>query len=295
MSVRRRSNWYIYFIAFAIAMIFALVTIFAFKWYLFPEDSDPTGLTPSGDVAENFRPTAEHNFNSMVMLSDGVSGNPELFILVEYSAVENRLAFVPIPNGISIPKEGRSLPNVYAAQGSGKVVSVIEDILQIKCDSYVKFDRYSFIDLLKMFGNVNYETMKSLTIRDGFEVETLSVGVHRLAAESVFRLALLAEYTEGESYRFSSIGQMFSDLINQNFHGVDSSLLDQYAELIIENTETNLTVDKYTKYKAALLNTIDHGGSPAEYYVPYGDYNEDGGFVIAPNSLNTIHQRAGLD
>ncbi len=294
MSVRRKSNWYIYFIAFGIAMAFAIVAIFAFRWYLFPEDSDPTGLNPSGGVADDFRPTSEHNFNSMVMLSDKTSDNPELFILVEYSAVENRIAVVPIPNGISIPPEGRSLPNVYAAQGANKVVSIIEDIVGISIDSFVRFDRTSFINLVSTFGNVNYEVIKFMTIRDGTEAETLNVGTHRLAAETIFRLAMFAEYDEGESYRFSNIGQMFADLINQNFRAVDSSLLDTFFESIMRDTETNLSEEKYTKHKAALLNTIEYGVNPAEYYVPYGEYIDGGGFILSENSIITIRQRAGL-
>lgn len=294
MSVRRKSNWYIYFIAFGIAMAFAIVAIFAFRWYLFPEHSDPTGLNPSGGVADDFRPTSEHNFNSMIMISDKTSDNPELFILVEYSAVENRIAIVPIPNGISIPPEGRSLPNVYAAQGGNKVVSIIEDIVGIEIDSFVRFDRSGFLNVVSSFGNVNYEVIKFMIIRDGTEAETLNVGTHRLAAETIFRLAMFAEYDEGESYRFSNVGQMFADLINQNFRTLDSSLMDSFFDMIMRDTETNLSEEKYKSHKAALLNTVEYGVNPAEYYVPYGEYNGDGGFVLAENSITTIRQRAGL-
>ncbi|MDE7229340.1 MAG: LCP family protein [Oscillospiraceae bacterium] len=294
MSVRRKSNWYIYFIAFGIALTFAIVAIFAFKWYLFPENSSATGLTPSGDTDENFKPTAADSFNIMTMLSDGVSDSPELFIMIEYDAVENRAAFVILPNGISIPTEGRSLPNVYAAQGASKIVSVIESVVGVHCDSYIKMDRKGFVDLITVFGNVNYEILKSLIIRDGGEVETLNVGTHRLDAESMFRLAMFAQYDEGESYRFNCTGQMFADLVNQNFRNVDESLLGNYFNIIMENCETNLTRDKYEAHKRALINTVNYGVNPGEYYVPYGEYTEDGGFIIAENSIITIKQKAGL-
>lgn len=295
MSVRRKSNWYVYFIAFGIAMAFAIAAIIAFRWYLFPEDSKPTGITAS--MSENFRPTAEHNFCSVIMIGDKPSGNPELFILLEFSAVENRIAVVPLPNGISVPTEGRSLPNVYAAQGEGKVVSVLENILNITCDSYVRVDRTGFINLISIFGNVSYDVMKTMIIYDGSEAETLKVGTHRLAAESMFRLAMLAEYNEGESYRFSSIGQMFADLVNQNYRTIDEHFMNTFFNAIVDEAQsTNLNTGKYNKYKDALWYTIQYAqSSPAEYYVPYGEYTIDGGFIIAENSKTTIRQRAGLE
>lgn len=295
MSVRRKSNWYVYFIAFGIAMAFAIAAIIAFRWYLFPEDSKPTGITQSG-VPENFRPTAEHNFCSVIMIGDKPSANPELFLLIEFSAVENRMAVVPIPNGISVPTEGRSLPNVCAAQGEGKVVSVLENVLNINCDSYVRLDRTGFQNLVSIFGNVNYDVIKTMIIFDGSEAETLNVGTHRLAAESIFRLAMLAEYAEGESYRFSSIGQMFADLINQNFRTIDENFMDTFFNAIVDEAQaTDLNRDKYDNHKKALQYTINYASSPAEYYVPYGEYTNDGGFIIAENSKTTIRQRAGLE
>lgn len=294
MSVRRKSNWYIYFIAFGIALAFAIVAIFAFKWYLFPEDTRTTGNNTSNGVNENFKPTKEDSFNMLTMLSDSATDNPELFILVEYDAVKNRVAFIPLPNGISIPSEGRSLPNVFAAQGAGKIVSVIADILGVQCDSYIKLNREGFIKLITVFGNVNYEVLKTITIRDGAEVEMLDVGTHRLAAETMFGLAMFAEYDEGESYRFNCTGQMLADLINQNFRKINDSLLESYFDIIMEYGETDLNEQKYKAHKRALLNTVEYGVNPGEYYVPYGEYTDDGGFVIADNSIITIKQKAGL-
>ena len=295
MSVRRKSNWYIYFIAFGIALAFAIVAIIAFNRYLFPEDTKSTGLTPGGEVKDDFKPTAEDGFNIITMLSDGATDVPELFMLIEYNAVESRAAFIPLPNGISIASHGRSLQNIYAAQGGSKVVSAVNDIVGVQCDSYMKFDRAGFIELITVLGNADYEVLKTISIHDGAEIETLEVGTQRLTAETMFRLALLAEYDEGESYEFNCTGQMFCDLINQNFRNVTGSLLDKYIDIIMENADTDLTKEKYEAHKAALLYTVDYGVNPGEYYVPYGEYTDDGGFVISENSIFTIKQKAGLE
>lgn len=297
MTVRRKSNWYIYLIAFAIALAFAVAAIIAFKWYLFPEDTSPVGLDKNGELTDDFRPTKEHNFNGLFMLSDSENADPELFIMIAYNAVDNRVAFIPFPDSINISSEGRTLPNIYAAQGGDKVIDVLEDVTGVKCDFYVKMDRQGFITLVSAFGNLEYEVMKTVIINDGDVAQTINAGSQRLDAETVFRLIMKADFGEGESYRFNCIGTMLSDLVNQNYRVLDgnSQVMDSFFRMIADNSQTDLTDEFYRAHKAALLNTAAYAVNPGEYYIPYGEYSDDGSFVIANNSITTIRQKAGVD
>ena len=294
MYVRRKSNWYIYFIAFGITMAFVIMAIFAFKWYLFPEDTQNTVNKVNGEPTDDFKPTAAHSFNLLGMVSDGVNDSPELFYMVEYNAPENRLTFVPLPNGISVESAGRTLPNVYAAQGGSEVIKAVENETGIRCNAFVKMDRVSFEDMLTSFGNVEYDIPKTIVITENGEITTFNSGRHLLTSEEVYLLILKANYEEGESYRFKIAGEIFSELINQNYHSVDSGRLDTYFDMLIRNSETNLTEDLYKKHKVALLNTVKYGVAPAEFYIPYGEYSDDGGFKISENSIISIKQKAGL-
>lgn len=294
MAVKRKSNWYIYLIAFVIAAVFAVAAIFAFRWYLFPEDTSPVGLNSAGELEENFRPTSELSFNMLAMLADRDSDIPSLFMLIEYAAVENRITVIPMPNGISMPTEGRTLPNVYAVQGGSRAAEAVETAVGVPVEFYVKMDRDGFITLLSVFGNVNYEFARTVTIADGAISETVNAGTQRLTAETLFRLMMLADFGNGESYRYNVIGSMLADLINQNYRNINDSLLDSYFRIISENAETDLTDAIFKSHKAALIYTADYGVSPAEYYIPYGEYGEDGSFVISENSIITIKQKAGL-
>lgn len=292
MAVRRKSNWYIYVIAFAITLALSLTAIFTFRQYLFPTNTTTVGVNNRGEPDANFKPTAEYNFNIMLMLADGTGDAPELFVLAEYSAMDNRLSFIPIPDGISVASESRTLPNIYTAQGGNGVVNAINSIIGIKCDSYVKMDRSGFINFVTSFGNVEYNVAKTTIIQDGSYVETINAGSQNLTAESIFRLAMLADFEEGEAYRFNVIGGLLSDLVNQNFRNIDGALMDVYFRNLCEVSENNLTEQKYKNHKAALLYTIDYGSYPAEYYIPYGEYTNDGGFAISENSINSIKQKA---
>lgn len=295
MYVRRKSNWYIYFIAFGITLVFAVVAIFTFKWYLFPEDTADTGIDRiTGELNDDFRPTADHSFNLLAMVSEGVNDSPDMFFIAEFNAPENRLTFVMLPNGMSVAAEGRTLPNVYAAQGGMEVISAVANETGVRCTSFVKMDRQSFEDLLTSFGNVEYDLPKTIVINEGNEITTLNYGRHLLTSEEVYQLMITAQYDEGESFRFKVAGEILSELVNQNYHHIDSTLLDTYFNIILKNAETNLTEEMYKLHKAALLNTRQYGVSPAEFYIPYGEYTDDGGFKISENSIISIKQKAGL-
>lgn len=295
MYVRRKSNWYIYFIAFGITALFVFVAILAFKWYLFPSDTQNTGLNKvTGNPTDDFQPTAEHSFRLLTMVSEGENDFPEFFFVTEYNAPENRLTFVPVPNGISVESEGRTLPNIYAAQGAAATAKAVEKEIGVSCGYYVKMDKQGFEDLMTAFGNVEYEITKTMIVKIGGENATYNSGRKLLSSNDVYLLSVKAEYDEGESYRFKVAGELLSELINQNYQRTSASQLDGFFNLMMKNAETNLNEDIYKAYKAALLNTVQYGVSPAEFYIPYGEYTDDGGFKISENSIITIMQKAGV-
>lgn len=289
MAVRRKSNWYIYLVAFVITFALAAVAVLVFKEYLFPTGTTNVAVNVQGTTNENFTPTAEHNFNSMLMIGED---DPELFVLMEYNAVNNRVTFVPIPNGISVAGESRTLPNVYTAQGAGGVLNVINNAIGVKCDFYIKVDRAGFENFVTGFGSVQYDIPKTVVIRYNNEIESIAAGTQVLTASSIFNLMMHAEFDEGEAYRFNNIGGLLSDLVNQNYRSLNSSLLDLYYRSLCEVSENNISEEKYNAHKSALLYTVEYGSYPAEFYVPYGDYSSDGGFAIAENSADTIKQKA---
>ena len=295
MYIRRRSNWYIYFIAFGITLAIVVMAIFMFSWYLFPTDTEDAGADRlTGGIQGEFVPTDEYNFRLMTMISDGYDDDPTFFCIVEYNAPENKVVFVPVPAGISMATEGRSLTNIHAAQGSIEILNVVNRIMGVVCSYFVKMDRSSFEELLSAVGNVEYSVPRNVKVNDGGELTTYNSGYQSLSYTDVYRLISVAEYDEGESFRLKIAGDIFSELINQNYNNIDGNLLDIYFGIISRSSETNITEDEYKKLRPALLNTVEDGIQPAEFYIPYGEYTADGGFDIADNSIITIKQKAGL-
>ncbi len=294
MAVKRKSNWYIYFIAFGITMAFAVGIILTFKDFLFPEDTEvSTELTTSGELADDFKPNPSHSFTLLTMLGDEAGGMPELFMMVSYDAVENTVVYIPLPNGISVADSGRTLPNVYAAKGGSGAIDAVRDATGIQCDGYLSFDREGMQRLVSSFGNVEYNVPKTLMVTDGNVRAAFNAGEQIFSPEAMFRYVYLADFGEGESYRFSMIGDVLSELINQNFRHVDGTMLDNYYKIITEVCDTDISQDFFLSKKSALLNTVEYGSDIAEFYVPYGEYAEDGAFKIAENSITTITQKCG--
>lgn len=292
MAVKRKSNWYIYLIAFGITLAMIIMAIFSFRNFLFQE-SEQTGLTDNGSLSDNFVPDKSMNLSVLTMISDGDNQMPELYIIASYNAVDNRLTFIPVTNGITLKGFGRTLPNIYAAQGGAGACKAVSDELGISLDGFIRFSRKSLVDFITTFGNVEYDVPKTMVIEDGNVVEPINSGRQIFTAEKAFRYIMFAEFEEGESYRFNMICSLLIELVNQNVTYIDSSLLDVYAAHIMNNAETNITEERYRASKAAMLNTVQYGINPAEYYVPYGEYTDDGGFTISENSVTTIRQKSG--
>ncbi|MBQ8194627.1 MAG: LCP family protein [Oscillospiraceae bacterium] len=296
MAVRRKSNWYIYFIAFGIAFAFAVGVIFTFRDFLFPETQETTtGLTGTGELSDDFTPDASHSFTILTMLADTDGGIPELFSMVSYDAVDHAFVIIPLPNGISVNADERTLPNIYAAKGGEGAISAVANATGITCDGYICFDREAVIRLISAYGNVRYNIPKTVVVTDGAELDAFNAGEQIFSPEAVFRYIYLADFGEGEEYRFSIIGDIMSQLINQNISYSDSMMLDSYFKIISEDCKTDITEELYLSKKAALLNTITYGSEPAEFYIPYGEYSGDGSFTIAENSVTTINQKCGMD
>lgn len=294
MSVKRKSNWYIYFISFGITIAFVVVAVISFRWYLFPDKTESAGVSQSNSSEAAFVPTSAHNFVTLTMLSDGKSDAPELFVMACYNAADNDVCFIPLPSGLSVELSGRTLSGIYSSDGGEAVVKAVEEAVGVTCESFVKSDREAFVSLVSGFGNVEYTVGKTTIITDGITVETINSGEQLFTAEKLFGYIMKADFGEGELYRLNVVGDILTELINQNFRNLDSSILDVYYNMITENSDTNIKSEQYQTRKPALLNTVEYGNAPAEYYIPYGEYTEDGGFRISENSIISIKQRAGL-
>lgn len=89
MAVRRKSNWYIYLIAFGITLAMIIMAVISLKDFIFP-DNQQTGLSADGTLSEDFVPDSSMNLTVLTMISDSDNDLPSLFIIASYNAVDIR-------------------------------------------------------------------------------------------------------------------------------------------------------------------------------------------------------------
>ncbi len=316
VSVRRKSNWYIYLIALIAS--FALLGLFISSIWssIFPDRDESMYNVARSD----YRPSAEINLTSLIMLSDMKASVPTYYMLMNYQPRDEIIVFVPLRENTRVTYKGNtgSLYEMYDNYGAEAVVKGIEELLGIECIHYIKFDRLSFIDFVDMGGQVyvsvpsdvvEKETKtvlkKEMVEVDGGEPEevTRSVketvenviykeGVHFMDGETLYGY-LTYDFKRGIDYTLAIQGSAAMNMVNKNFRRISSTQMQGLAESIIKSTETDIVFKDYTTIQAIFGYTSENSINPCEYYITYGE--TDGGyFVISDSCIKTMLGRMGL-
>lgn len=317
MSVKRKSNWYIYLLALIAS--FALLGLFVSSIWtsLFPESDEDSIYRVS---RSDYRPSAEINLTSLIMMSDMKAATPTYYMLMNYQPRNEVIVFVPLRENMKVSYGGNSgsLYEMYDNYGSTAVCKGIEDLLGIDIVHYIKFDRLSFIDFVNMAGEVyvnvpsdvvekeTKQVQKKVQIDvDGElqEVTTLSAetvenviykeGVHYMDGETLYGY-LTYNFRRGVDYSLAVQGSAAMNMINKNFRGLSSTHTQSLAEAIIKSTETDIILKDYTTIQPILNYTLENSISPCEYYITYGD--TDGGyFILSDNCKKTLLDRMSIE
>lgn len=316
MAVKRKSNWYIYLIALIAS--FALLGLFVNSIWdsLFPADEDGSKFSLS---RSDYRPSAEINLTSLIMLSDMKAATPTYYMLMNYQPRNEVIVFVPLRENTRVTYSGNtgSLYEMYDNYGAKGTAAAVGELLGVKCEHYIKFDRLSFIDFVNMGGkvyvnvpsNVSIKETRSILKKELIEVDgeqqevtrqvpetTETVifpeGIQYMDGETLYDY-LTYDFKRGTDYTLSVQGSAAMNMLNKNFRGISSTQMQSLAEAIIKTTETDIIFDDYTNIQAVFNYTIENSINPCEYYIPYGD--TDGGyFDISDSSLATMLDRMDI-
>ncbi len=317
MKVKRKSNWYIYLIALIVS--FALLGFFVSSMWdtLFPTEKDAQNAYSVNNA--DFRPGADVQLTALIMLSEMKAGTPEYYMLAKYRPRAETVVFVPLRENMKVSYKGNSgsLYEMYSNLGEKGVMGGIEETVGVKCDTYVKFDRMSFIDFVNLTGEVYVNIPVDITetkTETFLETEIIEVdgeeqevtrqvkkqveNVIFTAGSNYFDGETLYNYINypfgmGEDYQLAIIGSAVMNMVNRNFRDLSSTELQGYTEKIISSTDTDFMFSDYVELQPVLQYTTENSINPCEYYIPYGE--EDGGyFVLAENSAQTIRDRFGV-
>ncbi len=316
MAVKRKSNWYIYLIALIAS--FAVLGLFVSSIWnrLMPEDDENNIYKVSKN---DFRPSAEINLTSLIMLSDMKAATPKYYMLMNYQPRNEVIVFVPLRENMKVNYGGNSgsLYEMYDNYGASAVCRGIEDLTGIEIVHYVKFDRLSFIDFINMAGEVYVNVpsdvvekevknvlkkemidvdgeMQEVTrqVKETIENVIYKEGVHNMDGETLYGY-LTYDFGRGVDYTLAVQGSAAMNMINKNFRGISDTQTQSLAEAIIKSTETDIVIKDYTTIQPVLNYTTANSISPCEYYITYGD-TEGGYFILSENCKKTLLDRLDI-
>ena len=292
MSVRRKSNWYIYLIALIISFILLGLFVRSIWSSIFPDQDKENSRYSISD--SDYRPSASINLTSLIMLSDMKAATPKYYMLMNYQPRSEVIVFVPLRENTKVTYKGNtgSLYEVYDNYGAKAVADSVEELLGIKCVHYIKFDRLSFIDFVNMTGQVYVNVPSDVTekeekiilkkekveneegeqeeiikqVTETFENVIYKEGSNYMNGETLYGY-LTYNFRRGVDYTLAVQGSAAMNMLNKNFRRLSSTQMQSLAESIIRSTETDIVLKDYTDIQPIFNYTSENSINTCEYNI----------------------------
>ncbi|MDR2532421.1 MAG: LCP family protein [Oscillospiraceae bacterium] len=272
-------------------MIMSLICTFVVynMWdFLFPAKNLPSMASTSGD----FLPDASFNTTFLLMLSENKGSVPEYYMLLNYRPRDEVIVLVPIKKNLyaEVGNVRGALTEHYVQGGAGGVILALRNSIGVGAERYIKFDKDSFIGFFDEAGNTPVNIPYDL--RGG--IIEFFAGSHELTGEELYNYITFHEYNQGEDYRFMIHGLAVSNFINKNSNNLLVSQMQILFSRILNTTDTNLEFADFLRNQQAYLFTTQNSFNIADYYIPTGNTDENGNFIIAETAAATIRDRFGM-
>lgn len=282
---RRKSNWYIYAAAFGIASIIAAMVL-SIIWDMIFIPSERKNV---GGIKSDL-PDASNNIITLFMLSEEKAANPTRYMIVSFQPADEAVICIPLRSNLQarVGSAVNTLDGFYTEGGINSVLYAIEGTVGVKCDRYVKADRESFVSLIDTIGRVSINCAYDVIANDGSV--NLEAGTHSMTGNNLYNYINYDNSSYGDDYQSLVAGSAAVSIINNNMNGLAATVIQSYFSKLQNTTDTNLTIEDYTKRQQALVFTSTEIFDPGQYYIPYGELT-DGVFVLSENSKATILER----
>ncbi|GHU59250.1 hypothetical protein FACS1894133_5600 [Clostridia bacterium] len=314
---RSKGNLGVYLIAFAVTAV-ALTLVVLLLWNRFMQPSPGQNAVSTGDD----RPDVSLDMNVLFLLSESKGGTPEQFLLMNYRPHDNKMLAVPLrPN--TLAKSGGTLTDLYRSGGAPRLARGVGETLGIECKYYIKFDKSSFVEFISLLGDVPVDVSKdvvaggdgAVTVAGGSDgaVTTagssgdsdgtggvggsggsvFSAGTYSLSADKLYDYLTIRG--DGGDDKYNAQGSAAVSIINNCSRNLTVQTLTNMFTVIRNGADANFTFDDYTNYQKVFLYTTTRIFDSASFYLPYGDTDENGNFVIASQSAAIVQTRFRAD
>lgn len=195
------------------------------------------------------------------------------------SHLEEKGAYVPQQNGVYGQCKLTEL-HAYAGEGNRCAFStaMLEEILGVKIDYYVKVDLSAFRQIVDAVGGVDFEVEQRLYYVDPYQDLYIDLypGMQHLDGEKAEQLVRYRDGYVQKDLKRIEVQQQFIQALIEKVCSSDTLLnrLDDLVEVVLDCTESDITVTealKYVKYVKDLdpakvtSDTVPYVGDPGKY------------------------------
>jgi len=288
-NIRRRSNWYIYLISFAVSFVALAMFVAAFWDNFFPQGAQQAA---NRQGVMNFVPTEEMDITILFMLGESQGGVPAQYMMMNYRPRDEIIHFVPLraETKVTSGSTNGTLTQMYRNNGAKGVMSGINSTFGLEIEYYIKFDRSSFINFINSAGEV--------LVHIPFDLNNGNVsfrsGENLLSGTDLYNYITFNNF-EVDDYNLVVMGSVGSSVVNNNFNNLSSEEIQNHFNKILNNADTNLTFRDYTFYQQALIYTSENSWNPATFFIPIGEFNGSGEYEISARGIVDILTKFGLN
>jgi len=183
------------------------------------------------------------------------SGRADTIMLLHINPLEKRALLLSIPRDtlVDIPGHGKDKINAaYAFGGEELMIKTVSEFLDAQINHYGTIDFEGFVKLVDALGGVDIVIERP--IEDPKAGAFLSAGNHHFTGEQALA------FTRSRATEFGDIGRIqrqqlvFKELIKQKLNVKYLSDINNYFNIIIENTRTDLDIMTILSYAKAVLS-----------------------------------------
>ena len=220
-------------------------------------------ITPEPESTPVTKPRRENTYTLLVVGRDRVGMNTDTIMAARLDCEAGTLDVVSIPRDtlVNVPWAVKKVNSIYGTLGTEGLVEGIEDLLGFDVDNYVIVNTFVFRDVIDYIGGVYFDVPVYMNYDDPLQDLHIHLqpGYQLLDGNKAEQVVRFRQNNDGSGYPTGDLGRIetqhafFSQLARQILSLGNIASLPQIIDLVLQNTDTDLTSGNMAFYAQELM------------------------------------------
>lgn len=254
-----------------------------------PTSTPEPELTPTPEPTPEPLLRREDTYTLLIVGRDRVGLNTDTIMVARLDCTAGTLDVVSIPRDtlVNVPWPVKKINSIYGTLGSEGLVEGVENLLGFDVDNYVIVNTFVFRDVIDCIGGVYFDVPIYMDYDDPLQDLHIHMypGYQLLNGDKAEQVVRFRQNNNGTGYPTGDLGRIetqhafFSELARQILSLGNISSLPQIIDLVLQNTDTDLTSGNMAFYAQELLK-LD-GENVRFYTMPHENVYIRGGSYVS--------------